>query len=96
MIATIPDELTGFVEQSVTSGRYADADAAVAAGLRLLQQTDEESLRMLLSEADEAISRGAAISIKNVAQLHSFFDGIIAEGEEGLAGRSQRVVPHAN
>ena len=98
MIATIPDELTGFVEQSVTSGRYADADAdaAVAAGLRLLQQTDEESLRMLLAEADEAISRGAAISIKNVAQLHSFFDGIIAEGEEELAGRSQRVVPHAN
>ncbi len=40
MIATIPEELTGFVEQSVTSGRYADADAAVAAGLRLLQQTD--------------------------------------------------------
>ena len=96
MIATIPDELTGFVEQSVTSGRYPSADAAVAAGLRLLQQTDEESLRMLLAEADEAISRGAAISIKNVAQLHSFFDGIIAEGEEELAGRSQRVVPHAN
>ena len=40
MIATIPDELTSFVEQSVTSGRYADADEAVAAGLRLLQQTD--------------------------------------------------------
>ena len=96
MIATIPDELTGFVEQSVTSGRYASADDAVAAGLRLLQQTDEETLRTLLAEADEAISRGAAISIKNVAQLHSFFDGIIAEGEEELAGRSQRVVPHAN
>ncbi len=96
MIATIPDELTGFVEQSVTSGRYASADDAVAAGLRLLQQTDEETLRMLLAEADEAISRDAAISIKNVAQLRSFFDGIIAEGEEELAGRSQRVVPHAN
>lgn len=96
MIATIPDELTGFVEQSVTSGRYASASEAVAAGLRLLQQTDEETLRTLLAEADEAISRGAAISIKNVAQLHSFFDGIIAEGEKELAGRSQRVVPHAN
>ena len=96
MIATIPHELTGFVEQSVTSGRYADADAAVAAGLRLLQQTDEESLRMLLAEADDAISRGEATSIVNAEQLHSFFDDIIAEGEQELAGRGRRVMPHAN
>lgn len=96
MIATIPDELTGFVEQSVTSGRYPSADAAVAAGLRLLQQTDEESLRMLLAEADDAISRGEATSIVNAEQLHSFFDDIIAEGEQELAGRGRRVMPHAN
>lgn len=96
MIATIPDELTGFVEQSVTSGRYADADAVVAAGLKLLQQTDEESLRMLLAEADDAISRGEATSIVNAEQLHSFFDDIIAEGEQELAGRGRRVMPHAN
>lgn len=40
MIATIPDDLAGFVAKSVSSGRYASADEAVAAGLRLLQQTD--------------------------------------------------------
>ena len=95
MIATIPDELTAFVEQSVTSGRYASANDAVAAGLRLLQQTDGEALRMLLAEADDAVSRGEATSIENAAQLQSFFDGIIAEGEQEMAGRSRRAVPHA-
>ncbi|MEK6262259.1 MAG: DUF433 domain-containing protein [Planctomycetota bacterium] len=40
MIVTIPDDLTGFVVQSVSNGRYASADEAVAAGLRLLQQMD--------------------------------------------------------
>lgn len=88
MIATISDDLTGFVEQSVSSGRYTSADAAVAAGLRLLQQTDREHLRMLLAEADESISRGESTSIHNAADLRHLFDEIIAEGEQELAARS--------
>ena len=57
MIATIPDDLAGFVVKSVSDGRYASADEAVAAGLRLLQQTDRDHLRLLLAEADEEIGR---------------------------------------
>ncbi len=96
MIATISDELTGFVEKSVSSGRYASADAAVAAGLRLLQQTDRDHLRLLLAEADAAITRGEAMSIYNAADLRQLFDEIIAEGEQELASRSCGAVSHAN
>lgn len=55
MIATIPDDLAGFVVKSVSNGRYACADDAVAAGLRLLQQTDRDHLRMLLAEEQETL-----------------------------------------
>ena len=87
-MATVPNDLANFVEKSVASGRYASADDAVAAGLRLLQQTDREHLRLLLAEADEAISRGESTSVHNAADLRQLFDEIIAEGEQELAARS--------
>lgn len=52
MIATIPDDLAGFVAKSVSSGRYASADEAVAAGLRLLQQTDRNGNELGLKSAE--------------------------------------------
>ncbi len=96
MIATIPDDLAGFVVKSVSDGRYASADEAVAAGLRLLQQTDRDHLRLLLAEADEAIACGESTTIHGDSELHTFFDEIITECEQELASRGNSAVPHAN
>lgn len=95
MIATIPDDLAGFVAKSVSNGRYANADEAVAAGLRLLQQTDQDHLRMLLTEAEDAIVRGDSTTIRSDSELHAFFDEIIAEGEQERAAHSPGAVRHA-
>lgn len=71
-IATIPDDLTEFIQSEIASGRYSDPDAVLVHALRLLQRDR--------AEAVEAIQRGLADAASGrVQSLTDAFDDLRRE-----------------
>ena len=76
---TLPPELDRFAVEAVASGRYASRDEVIAAGVRLLKETDAEVtnfVRSLEDARDEATRDG----------WHSL-DDVMAEADEIIAGK---------
>ncbi len=71
-----------FVEHQVASGRYKNASEVLRAGLRLLEQQDQQereklaALRTLAAEGFDALDRGQAIELNGDDELAAFIAGI--------------------
>ena len=67
-----------FVEQQIEAGRYRNASEVLCAGLRLLEQQEQEDqerlqlLRALAKEAFEQIDQGAGIELESDQQLKDY------------------------
>ncbi|MDB5290186.1 MAG: hypothetical protein JWL69_1427 [Phycisphaerales bacterium] len=77
MTIVLSPEMSQLVEQKLKTGEYESAEAVVLAGLRALDQLDDDfapgELDRLLSEADESVAK----------------DGTL-DGEEAFAARRER------
>lgn len=77
-MSTISPDLEHFVQQEISSGRFADRDAVIAHALRLLQQDREAAIAGIRRGLEEmAAGRGqpldaAFADLRN--DLHSFDD----------------------
>jgi antitoxin ParD1/3/4 len=82
----LPPELTQFVQSLVAEGRYASADAAVAAGLRLLKDREAAlaDVRAKIQEGVDAARRG------DVYDAEEVFDEIDAELREWEQQRGRK------
>lgn len=93
----IPEHEHAFVQRCVDEGRYADANAVVAAGLRLLEQLQEEERRRLerlraeVHKGMDDLENGRYTEINSVEELEAFMDEIGREAEECLAREGHRV-----
>ena len=73
----LSDRQDRFIRQSVTGGRYRNASEVVRAGLRLLDQQQQEDrfklarLKYLAADAFSAIDRGEHVTVA-VEQLDTF------------------------
>lgn len=75
MTTPFSSELESFVEQEVASGHFADRNAVIECGLRLLQRDREEAIHGILAGlADVAAGR--------VQSLNEVFDELRREGED--------------
>ncbi|KQW31017.1 addiction module antitoxin [Rhizobium sp. Root274] len=54
-----------FVEEQMNSGLYESADAVVTAGLALLRERDEATLRMLIQEGIDDVEAGRVHTYEN-------------------------------
>jgi len=81
----VPAEFDQFVAAQVATGRYANIEEVVAAGLQLLMQREQklEALRALLRPAVERLDRGEGISLDEHG-LDAFFQQIMDEVDRKL------------
>jgi antitoxin ParD1/3/4 len=73
----------GFIEEQVSSGRFASASEVIRAGLRLLEEREKqlENLRKLIREGDES---GPALPFdrdKFFAEVHAEYDAQKADAK---------------
>jgi antitoxin ParD1/3/4 len=84
-----------FISDGVKAGRYSDASEVIRAGLRLLEQQEQEDeakiewLRATTREAFEALDRGEGITLDSSDDIDSFINEIAAEA------RGERLGIHA-
>jgi len=81
----ITEHYDNFIAAGVKAGRYGNASEAVRAGLRLLEQREQEDrakidwLRGATHEAFAALDRGEAVALKAGEDIDAFVDGLMAE-----------------
>jgi len=79
----LPDHLSEFIRERVTSGRYQNASEVVRAGLRLLEQQEAEdavrleTLQRIAKQSFDALDRGEAVT-HTKESLHDFLDDLDA------------------
>ncbi len=85
-----------FVEQQIEAGRYQNASEVLRAGLRLLEQQEQEDqerlqlLRALAKEAFEQIDQGTGIELVSDQQLRDYIAQIgrqAARSKTRVSGR---------
>ena len=84
----LTEHLDEFINDSVSSGRFGDANELVGEGLRLLEEREREDaaklewLRAAAREAFDSLDRREGIAFESMDDLSAFLDKI---GEEALA-----------
>jgi putative addiction module CopG family antidote len=75
---TLPPELERFAAEAVAAGRYRDVSDALAAGLRLLQQAEEE-VTAFVASLEAARAEAERDGFVTIDELAAELDAIIAE-----------------
>jgi len=79
-----------FVRRCVLEGRYKDANEVVEAGLRLLEEREEEEriqlerLRAEVKKGTDDLEAGRYTEVNSVEELDAFMDGINQEAQRRL------------
>jgi antitoxin ParD1/3/4 len=84
-----------FVEEQMNSGLYDSADAVVTAGLALLREQEEATLRMLIQEGIDDVEAGRVMSFDSAEELTAYIVGMAEEREDGAtsSGTDQKGTP---
>lgn len=84
MTITLTDELEELINEQVKSGAYKSADEVVVASLRLLkaQEKGMEALRQEIMRGVDDIQQGRFTAYGTDAELETFSDEIIRQGQE--------------
>jgi antitoxin ParD1/3/4 len=84
MTITLTDELEELINEKVKSGAYKSADEVVTASLRLLKAQEEglDALRREIMRGVKDIQEGRFTSYGTDAELETFSDEIIRQGQE--------------
>lgn len=91
---------TDFVRRCVLEGRYKDANEVVEAGLRLLEEREEEErlqlerLRAEVQRGMDDLEAGRYVEVNSPEELQALFDRIKEEANRRLKNR-QNSVPAA-
>ncbi len=86
-----------FVGRCVPEGRYKDANEVVEAGLRLLEEREEEErlklerFRAEVQKGTDDLENGRYIDVNGPEELEAFFDEIVREAE-AILNREQAGV----
>ena len=76
---TFTDHADSFIESGIASGRFADANEAVAEGIGLLEEREEDEqarkewLEAAIQESREDIERGDYVTLESPEQIDEFF-----------------------
>lgn len=87
----LPEHQAEFIRHRIKSGRYQNASEVVRAGLRLLEEYEEEyqlKLERLRAELQKALDdreHGRYIDINSEEELDAYFEEISRRGRERLA-----------
>ncbi|WP_240532574.1 type II toxin-antitoxin system ParD family antitoxin [Agrobacterium albertimagni] len=87
-----------FVEEQMNSGLYDSADAVVTAGLALLREQEEATLRELIQEAMDDVDAGRVMSFDSAEELTAYIMGMAEEREDGTtsSGADQKGTPRSS
>lgn len=72
-----------FVEEQMSSGLYESVDAVVTAGLALLREQEEATLRELIKEGIDDVEAGRVMSFDSAEELTAYIMGMAEEREDG-------------
>jgi antitoxin ParD1/3/4 len=88
----LSDEDRAFIEEQVKAGVYKDADAVVAAGLRLLgsEEGEVEELRHLIQQGIDDVDAGRAMRFESAEEMTAHILKM-AEDRKNAASSSQNV-----
>lgn len=86
MVATVNDGLEQFVEQQIAKGKYCTREEVLVAGLRLLQEREQEleTIRAVVRVGLNELARGDGIVLQDEEARRSFFEDIKQRGREAL------------
>ena len=84
MTITLTDELEELINEKVRSGEYKSADEVVMESLRLLKAKEEgtEALRREIMRGVEDIEQNRFTTLATDADLESYSDEIVRQGQE--------------
>ena len=84
MTITLTDELEELINAKLRSGTYKSADEVVMESLRLLKAKEEgmDALRREIMRGVEDIEQGRFVTYTTDADLETFSDEIIRQGQE--------------
>ncbi len=87
-----------FVEEQMNSGLYESPDAVITAGLALLRERDEATLRMLIQEGIDDVEAGRVMSFDSAEELTAYIMGMVEEREDGAtsSGADQKSTPRSS
>jgi len=90
MPETIPEELKGFVETEIASGKYRSPEEVVATALRLLKERERrlDGLRADLHIGLEQLEKGQGTVIADETAHDAFFADMEKRLQQGLAGQN--------
>lgn len=84
----LTEHYDSFLARTIESGRYKNVSEIVRAGLRLLEQQQQEdaakleALRRDVSAGEEAYQRGEFVAVSNDTELDRLFDEITVEAQK--------------
>jgi antitoxin ParD1/3/4 len=80
---SLTEHYSEFIDAGIRAGRYKNASEAVRAGLRLLEQQEQEAearlqwLRDTTQEAFAALDRGEGVRLNSGSDIDAFMDGVL-------------------
>lgn len=86
MTVTIPPSLEGYVEEQMSSGRFASEDAVVAEALRVYQEigSRRDEILQSIEQARQDHDNGRFVTLRSETEIRAFVDEIAARGRKLL------------